>query len=247
MSTDIGLALVIGATSDIGRAIARKLGSQGCALQLAARDPVRLAAEAADIRVRTGVRVTEHPCDVLDPDGGVSVIDSLDPCPEVAVCVVGLLGDQQESERDAAAADRVMRTNYVGPGLLMGAMARRFKKRGSGVLVGISSVAGDRGRGTNYVYGSAKAGFTAFLSGLRNSLAAAGVHVVTVKPGFVRTRMTHEIRLPPLLTAAPDEVADVVVRAIRKRRDVVYVRRVWRLIMLLLRAFPERAFKRMRI
>ena len=244
MSTHIGLALVIGATSDIGRAIARKLGSQGCALQLAARDPVRLAAEAADIRVRTGVRVTEHPCDVLDPDGGVSMIDGLDPCPEVAVCVVGILGYQQESERDAAAADRVMRTNYVGPCLLMGAMARRFKKRGSGVLVGISSVAGDRGRGANYVYGSAKAGFTAFLSGLRNSLAAAGV---TVKPGFVRTRMTQQIRLPPLLTAAPDEVADAVVQAIRKRRDIVYVRRVWRLIMLLLRAVPERAFKRMRI
>ena len=96
MSTDIGLALVIGATSDIGRAIARKLGRQGCALQLAARDPVRLAAEAADLRVRTSVRVTEHPCDVLDPDGGVSMIDGLDPCPDVAVCVVGLLGDQQE-------------------------------------------------------------------------------------------------------------------------------------------------------
>ena len=100
------------------------------------------------------------------------------------------VGNQAESQRDGAAAERVMRTNYVGPSLLMGALAERFERRGGGVLVGVSSVAGERGRATNYVHGSAKAGFTAFLSGLRGRLAASGVHVVTVKPGFVRTRMT---------------------------------------------------------
>ena len=140
-----------------------------------------------------------------------------------------------------------MWTNYIGPALLMGALAGRFEERGSGVLVGVSSVAGDRGRATNYVYGSAKAGFTAFLSGLRNRLARTGVHVITVKPGFVRTRMTEGMDLPARLTATPDEVAAAVVEAIRRRRDVVYVRRVWRLIMLIVRALPEPLFKRLRI
>ena len=140
-----------------------------------------------------------------------------------------------------------MRTNYLGPALLLNALAERFAHRGSGVLVGISSVAGDRGRAANYVYGSAKAGFTAFLSGLRNRLAPSGVHVVTVKPGFVRTRMTAGMDLSAGLTADPDEVAAAVVMAIRQRLDVVYVRRVWRAISLVLRAIPERFFKRMKV
>ena len=189
----------------------------------------------------------EHACDVLRVDEAVSLADELDPCPDVAVCVVGLLADQQESERDTAAAELVMRTNYSGPALLLGALARRFESRGSGVLVGVSSVAGERGRASNYVYGSAKAGFTAFLSGLRNRLASSGVHVVTVKPGFVRTRMTDGMDLPAALTATPEEVADTVFEAIRRRRDVVYVRRVWRPIMLVIRALPERVFKRLRL
>ena len=241
----IETALVIGVTSDIGRAIARKLADSGCALQVAARDSAGLEREAQDIRVRTGAAVAAHRCDVLDEDGGVSLLDGLNPLPDTAVCVVGLLGDQAESQRDGAAAERVMRTNYVGPALLIGALAERFEQRGHGILVGVSSVAGERGRASNYVYGSAKAGFTAFLSGLRARLAASGVHVVTVKPGFVRTRMTDGMDLPARLTSTPEEVAARVVAAIHRRGDVVYVRRVWRPIMLVLRAIPDRLFKRM--
>ena len=247
MSGGTGTALVIGATSDIGRALARKLAEEGWALQLAARDPARLDREAQDLRVRTGAAVASHRCDVLRDDGGVSLLDELDPLPDVAVCLVGLLGDQAESQRSGAAAERVMRTNYVGPALLMGALAERFERRGSGVLAGVSSVAGDRGRAANYVYGSAKAGFTAFLSGLRNRLAATGVHVVTVKPGFVRTRMTEGMDLPARLTAEPEEVAAAVVEASRGRRNVVYVRRIWRLVMLMIRSVPEPVFKRMKL
>ncbi len=247
MSDGSETALVIGATSDIGRAVARRLADAGYALQLAARDPAQLEREAQDLRVRTGAAVTLHRCDVLAGDGGSSLLNKLDPLPDAAVCVVGLLGDQAESQRDAAAAERVMGANYVGPALLMGALAERFEQRGGGVLAGVSSVAGERGRAANYVYGSAKAGFTAFLSGLRNRLAASGVHVATVKPGFVRTRMTDGMDLPARLTATPEEAAAAVVRAIRSRRDIVYVRRVWRPIMFLMRAVPERIFKRMKL
>ena len=240
-------ALIIGATSDIGRAIARRLAADGYALQLAARDVTRLEDVATNIRSRSGVPVTTQHCDVLETDGGSALLEALNPLPDVAICVVGLLGAQDRSERDGAAAERVMRTNYVGPALLLGALAQRFAQRGSGILVGVSSVAGDRGRGANYIYGSAKAGFTAFLSGLRNRLAPSGVHVMTVKPGFVRTRMTAGMNLPARLTATPDEVAAAVAGALRARRDVVYVRRIWRLIMLAVRAMPERVFKRMKV
>ena len=247
MTAGVDTALVVGATSDIGRAVARRLAEEGYALQLAARDAARLEREVRDIRLRTRVTVTAHLCDVLQADGGAALADALDPLPDVAVCVVGLLGDQARSERDPAGAARVLRTNYVGPALLLGALAERFAARGSGVLVGVSSVAGERGRAANYVYGSAKAGLTAFLSGLRNRLAATGVHVVTVKSGFVRSRMTDGMDLPALLTANPEEVADALAAALRRRRDIVYVRRIWRTIMALVRGVPERLFKRMRV
>lgn len=247
MSRPAGAALVIGATSDIGRAVARRLADGGWSLQLAGRDLAQLDREARDLRVRAAADVTVHRCDVLEAGGGAALLDELDPLPDVAVCVVGLLGDQAESQRDPAAAERVMRTNYVGPALLMGAVADRFERRGSGVLVGVSSVAGERGRASNYVYGSAKAGLSALLGGLRHRLAASGVHVVTVKPGFVRTRMTDGMDLPARLTAQPEEVAAAVVAAVRRRRDVVYVRRIWRPIMFVLRAAPERIFKRMKV
>ena len=245
MADGIRTVLVIGATADIGRAIARAFAAEGHAMQLAARDLARLDNDAQDMRVRFGAPVARYHCDVLSTDGGAALVDELDPLPDVAVCVVGLLDDRAERDGDVAA--RVMRTNYLGPALLMGGLANRFEKRGSGVLVGISSVAGDRGRASNCVYGSAKAGFSAFLSGLRNRLAASGVHVVTAKPGYVRTRMTDGMDLPALLTATPEEVADAVVRAVRRRRDVIYVRRIWRWIMLAVRAIPERAFKRLEL
>ncbi len=239
-------ALVIGATSDIGRAIARALAVDGYRLQLAGRDAARLEREVQDIRVRAGGAVSAHLCDVLRYETVGALLAALDPLPDVAICVVGLLGDQRRGELDAGAAERVMRTNYLGPALLLGALAERFERRGSGVLVGVSSVAGDRGRGANYIYGSSKAGFTAFLSGLRNRLSVADVHVVTVKPGYVRTRMTDGMDLPDRLTAKPEEVARAVRRAILRRRHIVYVRRIWRLIMLIVRAVPEHAFKYLR-
>lgn len=240
----VGIALVVGATGDIGRAIARRLGRDGWTLQLAARDGQRLEAEARDLRLR-GISVETHRCDVLSDDAGVSVLDALSATPDVAVCTVGALGDQSAASEDGPTAERIMRTNYTGPALLLGELANRFEQRGSGVLVGISSIAGDRGRRTNYTYGSAKSGYTEFLSGLRNRLWRSGVHVVTVKPGYVRTRMTDHLDLPAFLTVDPDHVADRVAGAILKSRDVVHVGRLWRVVSWVLRSIPERLFKRL--
>jgi short-subunit dehydrogenase len=137
-----------------------------------------------------------------------------------------------------------MRSNYEGPALILGLLANRFLERGHGTIVGVSSVAGERGRASNYVYGSAKAGFTAFLSGLRNRLASRGIHVMTVKPGFVRTRMTRGMKLPGPLTASPEVVGQQILTAAAARKDVVYIFPVWRVIMAVIRAIPEAIFKR---
>lgn len=238
-------ALVIGATSDIGRAIARRLAGEVQVLQLAGRDAERLEREAADLRLRGNAQVTVHRCDVLERDAGAAFLDGLDPLPELAVCAVGGAANQRVAERDPGVAEETMRTNYVGPALLLGAVGERFAARGSGVIVGISSVSGERGRRSNYVYGSAKAGFTAFLSGLRHRLAGGGVHVVTVKAGWVRTEANEGMRRLAWLTAEPADVADAVSRAVWARRNVVYVRGRWRVVMAVVRAIPEPLFKRL--
>lgn len=242
-----GTALVLGATSDIGRAIARQLAADGWRLQLAARNADQLRREAADIGARTRMPVQTHLFEALAQAGDRNWPNGPAPLPDLAVCVVGLLGDQAACESDPGEAALVMRTNYEAPALALGVLAARFAERGSGVLVGVSSVAGERGRAANYVYGSAKAGLSAFLSGLRARLSGTGVHVVTAKPGYVRTRMTAGMKLPEALTATPEQVAKAVLLAVRRRQDVIYSPPIWRLIMMAVRATPERLFKRLRL
>jgi decaprenylphospho-beta-D-erythro-pentofuranosid-2-ulose 2-reductase len=239
--------LILGARSDIGKAVAHKFASLGHSVQLAARDVVTLEADKTDIELRYAVSVTLHDFDALATDTHDSFVNALPELPRIVICVVGLMGKQTENERDVALAARTMRSNYEGPASILAILANRFEDRGSGTIVGISSVAGDRGRATNYIYGSAKAGFTAFLSGLRNRLAKRGVHVVTVLPGFVATQMTEGMELSPRLTAEPAEVAKAIATAVEKQRDIIYVRPIWRLIMMIIRNLPETIFKRLKI
>jgi decaprenylphospho-beta-D-erythro-pentofuranosid-2-ulose 2-reductase len=238
-----GLVLILGARSDVGLAVAHRFAEAGHPIQLAARNAATLEIARADLALRHHVPVTTHEFDALATETHSAFVDGLPELPEIAVCAVGLLGNQAESEKDVAAAVLVMRTNYEGPASIMGELANRFEARGSGVLVGISSVAGERGRASNYVYGSAKAGFTAYLSGLRNRLARKGVHVVTVVPGFIATKMTASMNLPTSLTAQPREVADRIIWATTKLRNVSYIKPIWALVMLMIRMIPERLFK----
>lgn len=239
--------LILGARSDIGLAVAREYAAAGHPVQLAARRADELERDRADIALRHDVEVSIHEFDALDIASHEAFVDCLPVLPEIAVCAVGLMGEQGENERDLAAAATVMRSNYEGPASILAVLANRFAARGSGHIVGISSVAGERGRATNYVYGSAKAGFTAFLSGLRNRLSGCGVQVVTVLPGFVATRMTEGMDLPGALTAQPAEVGRAIVHATNRGRDVIYVRSVWRLVMLIIRSIPEPIFKKMKL
>lgn len=239
-----GPVLILGAASDMARATARAFAAKGHAIQLAAREAPRLEGDKADLETRYGVTVTLHSFDATDIAGHAAFIDALPEVPQVAVCAVGTMGEQAENAADPQRAAEVMRANFEGPATLLGEIANRMEARGSGTIVGISSVAGLRGRASNYVYGSAKAGFTAFLSGLRNRLAQKGVHVVTVLPGFVATAMTEGMDLNPKLTAQPAEVADAIVKAVETGRNVVYVRRIWQVIMAIIRTIPEPIFKK---
>ena len=239
--------LLLGATSDIGRALAHAYGKAGLPLILAARDSARLDADVQDMRLRYDVPVRAVECDVLQMDDPGCFFDALGELPGTVVSLVGLLGDQTKAQFDPAQSLTVIATNFVGPAVLLGEAANRMEKRGYGTLIGVSSVAGDRGRASNYIYGSAKAGLTAYLSGLRNRLAETGVRVLTIKPGFVATRMTAGMKLPAALTAQPDEVARAVIRAQEQGRNVVYVRPIWRLIMTIIRLLPESLFKKLSI
>jgi decaprenylphospho-beta-D-erythro-pentofuranosid-2-ulose 2-reductase len=247
MKTLSGPALVIGARSDIGKAIAMEFAKAGLPLILAGRGAESLEADAADIGLRHSVTVRTAECDVLNVDPK-AFFDSLGETPRIVVSVVGFMGDQLRAQVEPAHAKVVMDSNYAGPALLLGEAAERLAAKGAeGVIIGVSSVAGDRGRSSNYVYGSAKAGLTAFLSGLRHRLAATKILVITVKPGFVRTQMTAGMLLPKPLTAEPAEVATALLAAVRSRREVVYVRPVWWAIMTIINHLPEFVFKKMKV
>jgi decaprenylphospho-beta-D-erythro-pentofuranosid-2-ulose 2-reductase len=240
--------LIIGGTSDIGRSSAFRFARAGWRIFLAGRDLEALRREADDIDARTGTTISTHALDILDFGSFEAFADNLPALPDAVLCVVGLLGDQRRAETDIAHASTVMRSNFEGPALILGLFAERLAARGAGTIVGVSSVAGERGRATNYVYGAGKAGLTAFLSGLRNRFGKSGIRVVTVLPGFVRTRMTKGMALPGFLTAEADEVAQAIFRAVaEKPREIVYVKPVWLMIMALIKAIPERIFMRLRI
>jgi short-subunit dehydrogenase len=236
--------MILGGRSEIGLAIARRFSKEGTSVVLAARTIEGLEQSAEDIPTTPLVL---HRFDVLAIDQHKAFLDALGELPEVVVCAVGLYGKQVELSADAVVARRVMETNYLAPSLLLEEIAGRMEARNHGTIIGLSSVAGDRGRASNYTYGSAKAGFTGFLSGLRARLSRTAVQVITVKPGFVATRMTAGMKLPRILTAAPEGVADATFRAFRKKRNVIYVRPIWRLLMILIRLLPEPIFQKLRI
>jgi len=237
--------LILGATSDMAQAIAKRYAAEGGGLILAALEPDLLDPIAGDLRVRTQSPVTALAFDATDFSSHRTFYESLAQKPDVVICVFGYMGDQMQARNDFEEVRRTIEINLTGAVSILNIVAEDFEKRGHGAIAGISSVAGDRGRQSNYIYGCAKAGFTAYLSGLRNRLAKSGVHVMTVKPGFCRTKMTENMELPAALTAEPEQVADAVFKGLRKQRNVVYTLWMWRYIMLIIRHIPEFIFKKM--
>ncbi len=167
--------------------------------------------------------------------------------PDEVICVFGLLGEQYKAQEDWSQAEMILHSNYTGAVSILNIVANDFEKRKTGVIVGISSVAGERGRQSNYLYGSAKAGFTAYLSGLRNRLFKSNVHVLTVKPGFMKTRMIEGMKTPGPLTATPEAAARKIFKASQSRKDVAYVLPIWAIVMLVIRSIPEGIFKKLKL
>ena len=239
--------LILGARSDIAMSTACFFAKAGYNMQLAARKVNSLNQYKSDLEQKYQINVTLHEFDALKINSHVHFANSLPKLPNIIVCAVGSMGEQKKNERDIEMASNIIRSNFEGPASIFLIFANLFEQRGSGTLVGISSVAGERGRAKNYVYGSSKAGFTVFLSGLRNRLAMRGVHVVTVLPGFVATKMTNNIRLPKKITAQPDQVGRAIFNAVKKKTNIVYVSPSWRILMMIIRNIPEQIFKKMRL
>ena len=237
--------LILGATSDMAQAIAKKFAAEGWGLTLAALEPELLEPIAGDLRVRSKMDIKALEFDALDFSSHRSFYELLETKPDAVICVFGYMGDQQLARTDLDEIRRTIDINFTGAASILAVVAEDFEKRGSGSIAAISSVAGDRGRQSNYIYGSAKAGLTAYLAGLRNRLAKSGVHVMTVKPGFCRTKMTENLELPAALTAEPEQVADAVFNGLEKKRNTVYTLWMWRWIMLVIRHIPEFIFKKM--
>jgi decaprenylphospho-beta-D-erythro-pentofuranosid-2-ulose 2-reductase len=239
--------LILGATSDMAVAIARKFAMEGYRITLAARNVEKLKPIESDIQIRYNATVISVSFDALNFQSHEQFYNGLESKPDIVVCVFGLLGDQIHAQSDWKSCIEIIGSNYTGAVSILNVIANDFEERKQGVIVGISSVAGERGRQSNYLYGSAKAGFTAYLSGLRNRLVASNVHVVTVKPGFVKTKMIENLKTPGPITATPVAVANKIYKAVLKKQDVVYVLPVWRWIMLIIKNIPEGIFKKLKL
>ena len=236
--------LVLGANSDIAVATARKFAKEGWNIYLASRDMVNLTKEAANLRLRYGVEAKESFFDAIDFASHLAFYVALEPKPTGVIVAFGFLGDQQAAQKEFSIAKVIIESNYMGAVSILEVIAQDFEARRSGFIAGISSVAGDRGRASNYIYGSAKAGFSAYLSGLRHRLAKSSVHVMTVKPGFVATKMTAGMDLPKKLLATPQEIAEAIYRGVLTSRNTIYSKKIWRLIMLIINHLPENVFKK---
>jgi decaprenylphospho-beta-D-erythro-pentofuranosid-2-ulose 2-reductase len=239
--------LILGASSDISLALAREFAAHKYNVQLAARNIDATQAIASDIRIRSGVDCTAHHFDATKFADHAGFFNSLPVKPDVTICVFGVMYEEDEAWADWQKTQAMIDTNFTGAVSILNVVSKYYEAQKKGVIAGISSVAGERGRQSKLIYGASKAAFTAYLDGLRNKLFASGVHVVTVKPGFVNTKMTEDLKLSKPLTAEPVEVAKAVYKAVQNKQNTVYTKWMWRYIMLIIKNIPEPMFKKMNL
>lgn len=241
--------LILGATSAIAQATARLFAAEGAAFCLVGRGAERLEIVAQDLTARGAASVSCLTADLGACENHLKLIQRADAQLgglDLALIAHGTLGDQAAGQADFAIALNELQTNFLSAVSLLTHLANLLEPRGRGALVAISSVAGDRGRQSNYIYGAAKGGLSIFLQGLRNRLAPAGVRVLTIKPGFVDTPMTAGFTKGPLWVG-PEVIAACIHRGLARGREVIYAPWFWRYIMLIIRAIPERLFKRLKL
>lgn len=243
-----GTWIILGASSSMGRSFAASLAAKGDDIVLAGRDMDDMARTAGDIHISTGRTVDVVKFDATDYQGHQAFAAAMAQKIGIinVVLLFGLMPEQDEMDVDVSKALSCIEATFTGAVSILHHLAPVMETRGGGTIIGVGSVAGDRGRLKNYVYGSAKAGLHTYLAGLRNRLGRSGIHVMTVKPGFVDTSMTWG--LPGLfLVASPDQVADSCIKAAAKGRDEIYVPWFWWGIMTIIRNVPEKIFKKLSI
>jgi decaprenylphospho-beta-D-erythro-pentofuranosid-2-ulose 2-reductase len=241
--------VILGATSAIAQAAARIWAAQGARLVLVARNAERLEAIAADLMARGAAeaKTLVADCAEVEPTAELSRIIEILGGLEVVLLAYGILGDQAQLERDPAAAADLLRTNFTSAAAWCQAVATVLERQRYGALLVIGSVAGDRGRGSNYVYGASKAGLGVLVQGIAHRLARTGSHAVLIKPGFVDTPMTADIARKGPLWASPEAVARTIVACADRGGPVVYAPAFWRAIMLGVRSTPSAVFHKTRL
>lgn len=238
--------LVLGALSEIAEAACRLYAAEGARLFLVARDRAKLEAVAADLAVRGAMQVQFEAADLtrLDPEKSLAKWSAALGGLDLVLLAYGVLGDQRAVERDLASAAALIDTNYRSAALWSLATANQLESAGEGVLIVIGSVAGDRGRQSNYLYGSTKAGLAVLVEGIAHRLAKSGARAVLMKPGFVDTSMTAHIEKKGALWSSPDKIAKLIRSAADRPRPVAYAPSYWRLIMAVIRSVPAPIFHR---
>lgn len=240
--------LVLGANSEVAEAVARKYAQEEKAnIYLASRDLGLLRKQACDLEIRYQVKAQPILFDAMEYATHEAFYRSLAPPPDGVLLAFGYLGDQPKAQEDFQEARRIVETNFLGAVSILEIVAQDFASRGHGFIIGLSSVAGERGRQSNYIYGAAKGALSIYLSGLRNRLHQQRVRVITVLPGFIRTKMTEHLDLPEKLMAEPAEVAEDIYIAYKKGKEIIYTKWFWRWIMASIKAIPEKTFKRLKL
>lgn len=238
--------LVIGGNSDIGLAIAKKFHKFGYDIFLTTRDNNKTDHKIKNFdHNKTNIKYINF--DLLDFNKHQSFYDNLEPKPDVVLCAAGIIYDDEDLIEKFDKVEATINTNYTAYVSILNIIIKDFKKRNRGSIIGISSVAGERGRGSNFVYGSTKAAFTAYLSGLRNALNKTNVNIITVKPGFIDTKMTKNSKYNSFLQSKPDIVARDVFNAWKKNKSVLYTPWYWKYIMLIIKLIPENIFQKLKL
>ncbi|MCX2745857.1 SDR family oxidoreductase [Mangrovivirga sp. M17] len=240
--------LILGGTSDLATELAHGLAKEGKELIIGGRRTEELSRTSSDISVRYNVKCDYVYFDAEKFDSHDDFFKNIEGSYPTSLFVVfGYLGDQMVAETNKEESFKIINRNFTGAVSIINSYLTQRGDNEINSIVGVTSVAGDRGRMSNFIYGSSKAGFTAYLSGLRNKLFHENIHVMTVRPGFMDTKMTEGMDLPGPLTASPDKAARLIIKSWKRKRNNIYVLPLWRYIMLIIKNIPEGIFKRLKM
>ncbi len=240
--------IILGAKSDMAKMASKEFAKNGFDLLMVGRDvKSELNEFGQSIAKEFGQKVSLYDLNILDKDSTDLFLSTLKTIPDGIISFIGLLGDQKKAIKEPNHAETIFRSNFNAIVPIIDFFANQFEEQKDGFIIGVSSVAGVRAKKRNYYYGSAKAAFTAYLSGLRNRLDRSNVQIMTVLPGYVETKMTKGMDLPTWLTVSPEYIGRKIFKAYQKKKDVIYVPGIWKIIMCTILFIPERIFKKLDI